>query len=153
MFSVLSHALTTLFRCYKQYSLSRSPSSAIVVHLAKQVYVAGQLFRRILHLILQLLGLRLAPPFGESGPYHLKANRLIVGPNHCKGVSNGGHNGITVEALEVLPCRLTPVDEGVWTRWPTVGLRSHLQVNAVEHRLDTGNYGVELAPLGPGLLL
>ena len=113
MFSALSRALTTLSRCYRQYSLSRSPSSAITVHLAEQVYVAGQLFRRILHLILLLLGLCLAHPFGESGPYCLMVNRFLVGPNHRKGVSNGGNNGIAVEALEILPCHFAPLDDGV----------------------------------------
>ena len=68
-------------------------------------------------------------------------------------MSNGSNNGITVEAFEVLPRHLAPFDDGVWTRRPAVGIRSHLQVDAVEHRLDSGNYGIELAPLGSGLLL
>ena len=34
-----------------------------------------------------------------------------------------------------------------------VRLRSHLQVDAVEHRLDSGNYGIELAPRCSGNLL
>ena len=58
-----------------------------------------------------------------------------------------------VEAFKVLPRRLAPVDEGVQTRWPAIGMRSHLHVNTVEHRLDFGNYGAELVPLGSGLLL
>ena len=66
---------------------------------------------------------------------------------------NGGDDGITVEALEVLPRRLAPFDDGVWTRRPIVGLRSHLQVDAVEHRFNPGNYGIELVPLGLGILL
>ena len=66
---------------------------------------------------------------------------------------DGGDGGITVEAFEVLPRRLAPINDGVWTRRPTVRMRSHLQVNVVEHWLDFGNYGVELAPLGSGLLL
>ena len=37
-------------------------------------------------------------------------------------------------------------------RRPTVGLRSRLQVDAVEHQFDSGDYGIELVPLGPGLL-
>ena len=61
-------------------------------------------------------------------------------------MSNGGNNGIAIEALEVLPCHLTPLDDGVQTQWPTIGLRSHLQVDAVEHRLDSSNNGVELVP-------
>ena len=107
-------------------SSSRSPSSAIAVRLAKQVYVAGQLFRRVLHLILQLLGLRLTQPFGESSPYRLKVNGWVVRLDHRKGVTNSGNNGIAVEALEVLPRRLAPLNDGVQMRRPTVGLRSHL---------------------------
>ena len=38
-------------------------------------------------------------------------------------------------------------------RQPAIGLWSHLQVDAVEHRLDSSNYGIELAPLGSGILL
>ena len=66
---------------------------------------------------------------------------------------NGGDGGITVEAFEVLPRHLTPIDDGVWTRWLVVGLRSYLEVDAVEHRLDSSNYGIELAPLHSDLLL
>ena len=55
-------------------SPSRSLSFAIAVHLAKKVDVAGQLLRRILHLILQLPVLCLAHPFGEPDPYPLKVN-------------------------------------------------------------------------------
>ena len=51
-------------------------------------------------------------PSGESGPYRLKVNGWVVGPDHLKGVSNGGNNGIVVEALEVLPRRLAPLDDG-----------------------------------------
>ena len=58
-----------------------------------------------------------------------------------------------VEALEVLPRCLAPFDDGVWTRRPTVGLRSRLHVDVVEHRFDSDNYGIELVPLGLGLLL
>ena len=47
---------------------------------------------------------------------------------------------------------LAPFDDDVWAWWPTVGLRSHLQVDTVEHRFNPGDYGVELLPLGPGLL-
>ena len=94
-----------------------------------------------------------ARPSGESGPYRLKVNGWVVGPDHRKGMSNGGSGGIAVEALEVLPHRLEPLDDGVRTWRPTVRLRSHLQVDAVEHRLDSDNYGVELAPLSSDLLL
>ena len=57
--------------------------------------------------------LRLAHPFAESSPYRLKVNGWIVGPNHRQGMSNGSNNGIAVEALEVLPHRLAPLDDGV----------------------------------------
>ena len=57
--------------------------------------------------------LHLAHPFGESGPYRLKVNGRTVGPNHRKEVSNGGNNGITVEALEVLLHHFAPLDDGV----------------------------------------
>ena len=57
-----------------------------------------------------MLGLRLAHPFGKSGPYRLKVNGLIVGPNHRKGMSNDGNNDIAVEAL---PHRLAPMDDSV----------------------------------------
>ena len=70
--------------------------------------------------------LHLAHPFGESGPYRLKVNGWVVGPDHRKGISNGGNNGVMVEALEVLPRRLALLDDGVRTRWPTIGLRSYL---------------------------
>ena len=68
-------------------------------------------------------------------------------------MGEGGDSGIAVEAFEVLPYRLAPIDEGVWMGRPVVGLRSCLHVDVVEHRLDSGNYGVELTPLGSGLLL
>ena len=55
-------------------SQSRSPSFAIAVHLTEQVDIAGQLLRRVLYLILQLLVLHLTHPSGESGPYRLKVN-------------------------------------------------------------------------------
>ena len=113
MFSALSRALTTLSRCYRLYSPSRSLSSAIAICLTEQVYVVSQFFHRVLHLILQLLGLRLTHPFSESGPYCLKVNELIVGPNHHKGMRNGGNNGVTIEALKALPCHLAPLDDSV----------------------------------------
>ena len=89
----------------------------------------------------------------ESGSYRLKVNGRVMGPDHRQGVCNGGDDGVVVEAVEVLPRRLAPLDDGVQTWWSTVGLRSHLQVDIVEHRFDSDNYGVELVPLGPGLLL
>ena len=104
--------------------MSKSPSFAITVRLTKQVDVIDQLFRHVLHLILQLLGLCLAQPFGESNPDRLKVNGWIVGPNHHKGVSSGGCNGIAVEALEVLPCCLAPLDDGVRTLLPVVELNT-----------------------------
>ena len=62
-----------------------------------------------------------------------------------------GYSGVLVEAFEVLPHRLAPINDGVRTGWPVVGLRSYLHVDAVEHRLDPGNHGVKFPPLGSGL--
>ena len=45
----------------------------------------------------------------------MKVNGRVMGPDHRKGVSNGGDDGIAVEAFEVLPRRLTPIDDGVRT--------------------------------------
>ena len=59
---------------------------------------------------------------------------------------------MAVEALEVLPCCLAPLDDGVWMWWPTARLRSRLQVDAVEHRFNSDDYGIELVPMSPGLL-
>ena len=123
------------------------------IRLTKQIYVTGQFLRCVLHLILQLLGLHLAQSFCEPAPYRLKVSGWIVGPNHSKGVGSGGNNDVAVESLEALPCRFTSFDDDVRARWPTIGLRSNLQVNAVEHWIDSGNYGVKLVPLGPGILL
>ena len=106
---------------------------ATAVHFTEQVYIACQLLRCVLHLILQLLGLCLAQPFGEPTPYRLKVNGWIVGPNHSKGVGSGGNNGVVVEALEALPRRLASFDDDVRARWPTVGLRNHFWFDAVEH--------------------
>ena len=66
-------------------------------------------------------------------------------------MGHSGGSGVAVVALEVLPCRLAPIDEGVRTGRPVVGLRSYLHVNAVEHKLDPGNHGIEFPPLGSGL--
>ena len=49
-----------------------------------------------------------------------------MGPDHRQGVCNGGDDGVAVEALEVLPRRLAPLDDSVRTRRPTVGLRIRL---------------------------
>ena len=57
-----------------------------------------------------------------------------------------------VEALEVLPCFLAPLDDGVRTLLPIVRLRSQFQVDTVEHQFNYGDYSVEVIPLGPGLL-
>ena len=73
--------------------------------------------------------------------------------DYYQSMGHDGDSGIAVEAFEVLPRRLAPFDDGVRTRRPAVGLWSHLQVDAVELRFDSGNYSVELVPLGPGLLL
>ena len=126
MFYVLSCTLTTLSRCYRYLSPSRSLSSTIAIRLAEQVYVTGQLLRHVCHLILQLQVLHLAHSFSESSPYCLKVHGWVVGPDHRKGMSDGGNNSIAVEALEVLPRRLAPFDDGVRMWWPAVGLRSHL---------------------------
>ena len=61
---------------------------------------------------------------------------------------NNRDGGVTVEAFEVLPRRLAPIDDGVRTWQPVVGLRSHLHVVTVEHWLDFGYYSVEFTPLG-----
>ena len=74
----------------------------------------------------------------------------MVGPNHSKGVGSGENNSVVVEAL---PRRLAPFDDDVRARRPAIGLRSHLQVDTVEHWFDSGNYGIKLVPLGPGVLL
>ena len=126
--------------------------STTAVHFAEQVYISCQLLRCVLHLILKQLGLCFAQSFGEPTPYRLKVSGWIVGPNHSKGVGSGGNNGVVVEALEALPRRLASFDDDVWARRPTIGLRSHFWFNAVEHWSNPGNYGVELVPLGPGLL-
>ena len=76
-----------------------------------------------------------------------------MGPNHSKGVGSGGNNGIVVEGLEALPCRLASFDDDVRVWQPTIGLRSLLWFDAIEHWFDSGNYGVKLIPLGLGVLL
>ena len=66
---------------------------------------------------------------------------------------NGGNGGIMVEAFELLPRRLAPIDDGVRTWWPTIRLRSHLHIDIVEHWLDSSNHDIELVPLGSSLML
>ena len=41
--------------------------------------------------------------------------------NHREDMSSDGHDGIAVEALEVLPRCLAPLDDGVQTLPPIVG--------------------------------
>ena len=71
-----------------------------------------------------MLGLRIAQSFGEPTPYRLKVDSWVMGPNHREDMSSDGHNGITVEALEVLPRCLAPLDDGVRTLPPAIGLSS-----------------------------
>ena len=54
-----------------------------------------------------------------------------MGSNHREDMSSDGHNGVVVEALEVLPHRFAPLDDGVRTLPPAVGLDSRFQVDAV----------------------
>jgi len=68
-------------------------------------------------------------------------------------MGHGEDSGVAVEAFEVLPHRLVPVDDDVWMRWPIVGLRSCLHVDAVKHQPDSSHHGIELSPLGLRLLL
>ena len=75
-----------------------------------------------------------------------------MGPNHRKGVSSDGHNSVTVEALEVLPRCLAPLDDGVRMLPPTVELNTQFQVNAVKHRFNCSNYSIEVLLLDLGLL-
>ena len=75
-----------------------------------------------------------------------------MGSNHREDMSSDGHDGVAVEALEVLPCRFAPLDDGVRTLPPADGLRSQFLVDAVEHRFNCGDYSVEVISLGLGLL-
>ena len=93
--------------------MSRLMSSAITIRLAKQIYITGQHLCCILHLILQSLGLRIAQSFGEPTPYRLKIDGWVMGPNNHEDMGSNSHNGITIEDLEVLPCCLAPLDDGV----------------------------------------
>ena len=60
--------------------------------------------------------------------------------------------GIMVEGLEVLPCCLAPLDDGVRMLLPAVVLSGQFQVDAVKHLLNCGNYSVEVLLLDLGLL-
>ena len=52
-------------------------------------------------------------------------------------MSNGGNYDIVVEALEVLPRRFTPLDDGVRTLPPAVGLGGQLcNTLGVKHALN-----------------
>ena len=75
-----------------------------------------------------------------------------MGSNHHKDISSDSHDGVMVEALKVLPCCLAPLDDGVRTLPPAVGLGSRFQVDAVQHRFNCGDYSVEGISLGLGLL-
>ena len=45
-----------------------------------------------------------------------------MGPNNREDMGSDGRNGVVVESLEVFPCRLALLDDGVWTLPPAVGL-------------------------------
>ena len=119
---------------------------AITAYLAEQIDIAGHPLRRILHLIFQLL-FRRTRPSGESGLYRSEIDRRVVGPDHRQGMRHDGDSGVSVEAFEVLPRRLAPVNDGVWMGRPIVGLRSYLHIDTVEHRPDSGHHGVKFSPL------
>ena len=59
------------------------------------------------------MGLRLIQPFGKPAPYQLEIESGVVRPNHRKGMSSGGHNGIVVEVFEILPRCLASLDDDV----------------------------------------
>jgi len=126
--------------------------SAITSRFAKQIYIAGPHFCCILHFILQLLGLRIAQSFCEPTLYGLKVGGRIMGPNNRKDMGSNSSNGITIEGFEVFPCCLAPLNEGVRVLPPAVMLSGHLQVDAVKHRLNCGDYNIEILLLDPGLL-
>ena len=91
--------------------------------------------------------------FGIPAPYRLKVSGWILGPNHSKNVGRGGGNGVVVEALKAFPRRLASFDDDVRACWPAVGLRSRFWFDAVEHWIDSSNYGVKLVALCLGVLL
>ena len=75
-----------------------------------------------------------------------------MGPNNHKDMGSDGSNGITVEGFEVFPCCLAPLNDGVRVLPPAVVLSGHLQVDAVKHRLNCGDYSIEVLLLDLGLL-
>ena len=75
-----------------------------------------------------------------------------MGPNNNEDMGSDSRNGITVEGLEVLPCCLAPLDYGVRTLTPVVVLSSRFQIDAVKHRLNCGDYSIEVLLLDLGLL-
>ena len=146
MFAYALAHLTLLSRCPLQVPLHSG--LALTVCLTEQIDIAGQLLRRVLHLVLQLLLSRHTCPSSKSGPYRLKVDRRVVGLNHRQGVCRDGDSGIAVEAFEVLLHYIASVDDGVRMRRSIVGLRIYLQVDAVKHRPNSGHHGIELSPLG-----
>ena len=75
-----------------------------------------------------------------------------MGPNNHEDMGSDGRNGIAVEGLEVLPCCLAPLDDGVRMLLPAVVLSGQFQVDAVKHRLNCGDYSVKVLLLDLGLL-
>ena len=75
-----------------------------------------------------------------------------MGPNNRKDMGSDGSNGIAVEGFEVFPCCLAPLNEGVRVLPPAVMLSGHLQVDAVKHRLNCGDYSIKVLLLDLGLL-
>ena len=102
--------------------MSRLLSSTITIRLTKQIYIADQHLRCVLHFILQLLCPHIVQSFGEPTPYRLKVDGRVMGLNNREDMGSDGRNGIAVEGLEVLPCCLAPLDYGVGTLTPDVML-------------------------------
>ena len=75
-----------------------------------------------------------------------------MGPNNRKDMGSDGSNGIVVEGFEVFPCCLAPLNDGVRVLPPTILLSGRLQVDAVKHRLNCGDYNIEVLLLDFGLL-
>ena len=67
-------------------------------------------------------------------------------------MGSDGSDGIAVEGFEVSPCCLAPLNDGVRVLPPTVVLSGRLQVDAVKHRLNCGDYSIEFLLLDFGLL-
>ena len=107
----------TLLEATSRDSMESSPlrllGLAVTVYFAEQVDIADQLLCRILHLIFQLLLLCRTRPSSESSPYRSKIDGRVVRPDHRQGMGHDGDSGILVGALEVLPCHLALVDDGV----------------------------------------